>query len=128
MDDDSEKAHKEEPLSIMTEYDGKSRTEYIISRYGYGDGTAAFEAMKYGWLPSGGEMALLKANADTVNEKMVLVGGTLVGQDAYWTSQLFNNDYVWSLDMAEGMFGRWRGQVDVLKVRPVKSIEGYSEI
>lgn len=111
----------------MTEYDGQDRTDYIIGRYGFTDG-AVVEAKKKGWLPSGGEMALVGRNKDAVNALLEAVGGALLTDDNYWTSQMFSNDYPWFMTMETVEFAMWKGQVNELRVRPVKSVEGYEEV
>lgn len=111
----------------MTTLDGDERTDFLIGWYGFTEG-ACVEAKKYGWLPSGGEMQLMKDNKEAVNAQLEALGGTQIGNGIYWTSQRYDNDYMWHMNMEDGTFAIWRGMVDQLLVRPVKSIEGYQDL
>jgi hypothetical protein len=128
----SEDLHEGDPLydvasPSMTSFDGEWRTDFLISFFGYGDGTALVEARKVGWLPSGGELSLLSANREAVNGKLEAAGGTPLGEGAYWSSQKFSNERMWSCMMGENKFTLNYGCITALAVRPVKSAEGYSE-
>ena len=129
---DSVDLHEGDPLydvasPSMSTFDGEWRTDFLIGFYGAQEGTALVEAKKKGWLPSGGELALIASNKDKVNELLEAVGGTKLSDNYYWTSQKFSNERMWSWDMTEGKFTLNNGNVDELYVRPVKSAEGYSE-
>lgn len=112
----------------MDNMDGEWRTAFLIDFFKYGEGTALVEAAKEGWLPSGGEMSLIGANKEAINEKIAQAKGTALGDAAYWTSQKFSNERMWSYVMGENKFTLNNGCVDALAVRVVKSAEGYEEI
>lgn len=105
----------------MSDFDGEARTAFLIEFYGAEDG-ALIEAKKYGWLPSGGELAFIYANKSAINEKLEVAGGDLLSDADYWTSQKFSNERIWSMNMESGVFGVDRGCVSELKVRSVKSL------
>lgn len=111
----------------MSNFDGDWRTDFLIGFFNPVDGTALVEAKKFGWLPSGGEMALIASKKEDVNAMLEAAGGTLLSDDYYWTSQKFSNDRMWSCDMVDGKFTLNNGCVDALCVRPVKSADGYAE-
>lgn len=112
--------------AAMSDFDGQQRTDFIITHYELESG-APVASKAFGWLPSGGELALIHAHKAEVNELLETVGGTLLSDDDYWTSQMFSNEYPWHMSMADGKFAMWRGQTDELAVRPVASLEGYTE-
>ncbi len=112
--------------SAMSDFDGQQRTDFIIAHYELKCG-AVVASKAFGWLPSGGELALIHAHKAEVNELLDTVGGTLLGDDDYWTSQMFSNEHAWHMSMTDGKFAMWRGQTDELAVRPVASLEGYAE-
>lgn len=112
--------------SAMSDFDGHQRTAFIIAHYEFTEG-AAVASTAFGWLPSGGELALIHAHKNEVNELLEAVGSTLLGDDNYWTSQMFSNEYPWHMSMADGKFAMWRGQYNELAVRPVASLDGYTE-
>ena len=72
-------------------------------------------------------MTLVASKKDEVNALLEAVGGVVLSDDYYWTSQKFSNDRMWSCDMADGKFTLNNGCVSSLAVRPVKSAEGYAE-
>lgn len=112
----------------MSSFDGDWRTDFLISFMNPADGTALPEAKKQGWLPSGGEMALVVSKKAEVNALLEAVGGIVLSDDYYWTSQKFSNDRMWSCDMADGKFTLNNGCASSLAVRPVKSAAGYAEV
>ena len=111
----------------MSSFDGEWRTDFLIGFMHPEDGTALVEAKKQGWLPSGGEMALIASQKQKVNELLEAVGGTVLSDDYYWTSQKFSNERMWSCDMADGSFTLNNGCVSSLAVRSLKSADGYAE-
>lgn len=113
---------------IMCSFDGEWRTEWLIGFLGVGEGTALVEANKKGWLPSGGEMALIASKKEEINALLVEAGGSALSDGDYWTSQKFSNERVWSCMMESGNFTLNNGCVDSLNVRPVKSAAEYAEI
>ena len=111
----------------MSSFDGEWRTDFLISFFNPEDGTALIEAKKYGWLPCGGEIALIASMKEEVNALLNAVSGTPLSDEYYWTSQKFSNERMWSCGMSDGKFTLNKGCVDSLAVRPVKSADGYAE-
>lgn len=106
----------------MTGMDGEQRSSFLIDFYhAQKKEVPALDACaEYGWLPSGGEMALIYANKTAINEVLESLGGTSIGDGRYWTSQRFSNDRMWSINMADGTFGIALGTASVAGVRAVK--------
>ena len=106
----------------MTSMDGAQRSAFLLAFYQIAEMNvpALEESSVFGWLPSGGEMALIYANKDAINEKIEAIGGDTIGDGKYWTSQRFSNDRMWSCNMADGTFGIALGTASVAGVRPVK--------
>lgn len=118
---------KRSETSSMTDFDGEWRTDFIIAHYEFTSG-AAVASKAFGWLPAGGEMALIYAHKAEIAALLEAVGGDPLSEDLpYWTSQMFSNEYPWHMSMVDGKFSMWMGQVDELCVRPVKSLAGYQE-
>lgn len=106
--------------------DGQERTDWLIEWFHLTAGTACVEAKNAGgWLPSVGEMGIVKRNLEEINALLEAAGGeVLSGQ--YWTSQLYSADYPWHMDTQKG-FRMWRGKPSALKVRAISGIDGYEE-
>ena len=106
----------------MTGLDGQQRSAFLIEFYKREEKAvpALSACAEYGWLPSGGEMALIFANKDAINAVIETLGGDTLGDGKYWTSQRFSNDRMWSCNMADGTFGIALGTASVTAVRAVK--------
>lgn len=111
----------------MSSFDGEWRTDFLLGFFGPQEGTALTEARKQGWLPSGGEIALVAQMKAEINALLTAVKGTPLSDDFYWTSQKFSNERMWSVSMADGKFTLNKGNVSSLAVRAVMSAEGYRE-
>lgn len=120
--DESQDLEEDIPSPSMTGLDGEQRSAFLIDFYRSQEkNVPALDACaEYGWLPSGGEMALIHANKATINEVLEALGGTVLSDGRYWTSQRFSNDRMWSCDMADGTFGIALGTASVAYVRAVK--------
>lgn len=106
----------------MTSMDGEMRSAFLSEFYGImGKTVTAIDACTaFGWLPSGGEMALIFAHKEAINAKITELGGTPIGDGKYWTSQRFSNDRMWHCDMSNGQFGIALGTKSVAGVRAVR--------
>ena len=120
--DESQNLEEDVPSPSMTGMDGDQRSAFLIDFYhAQKKEVPALDACaEYGWLPSGGEMALIYANKTAINEVLESLGGTSIGDGRYWTSQRFSNDRMWSINMADGTFGVALGTASVAGVRAVK--------
>lgn len=118
--------HYDEIIPSFGGFDGESSTNTIIDIYQLGADTAAVEAKKYGWLPEAGELDLIANNLDEFNSISELAGGTPLG-GRYWLSQRRNADYPWFYEVGQGL-GSWLGGLNLLKVRPCMSAEGYEVV
>lgn len=106
----------------MSGLDGQQRSEFLINFYERREISipALHICTSFGWLPSGGEMALIFANKTAINEMIESLGGTPIGDGRYWTSQRFSNERMWSINMSDGTFGIALGTASVAGVRAVK--------
>lgn len=120
--DESQDLEEDVASPSMTGLDGQQRSAFLIDFYGREKkAVQALDACaEFGWLPSGGEMALIFANKTAINEQLEELGGTVLGDGRYWTSQRFSNDRMWSCNMADGKFGIALGTASVAGVRAVK--------
>ena len=114
------------PSPSMTDFDGKLRTEFLKEMHGNNPAIEYAEA--YGWIPAGGELDLIIKNKEAVEEKINAVGGSVLAGENYWTSNQFNNEHIWSLNVAESKYEMWHGKKNQFSVRPVKAIKGYREV
>lgn len=113
-----------------TEYDGEERTAIQLELHPetQDNGCAVCEAIKFGWLPSYGEMTLLYKNKDVFNELAGKTGIIPISDVEYWTSTQFSDDYMWSVDFANNIAEFWRSKSSTMKVRPCKSAVDYQEM
>ena len=120
--DESQDLEEDVASPSMVGLDGEQRSAFLINFYGnQKKKVPALDACtEFGWLPSGGEMALIYANKTAINEKLDALGGTVLGDGRYWTSQRFSNDRMWSCNMADGTFGIALGTASMAGVRAVK--------
>lgn len=120
--DESQNLEEDVASPSMSSMDGQQRSAFLIDFYGIEDKQvpALAACAEYGWLPSGGEMALIFANKSAINDALEALGGTVLGDDRYWTSQRFSNDRMWSCDMSNGTFGIALGTASLAGVRAVK--------
>lgn len=119
---------RREATCSMSDFDGESKTDFVIEYFHLGEGSAPVVAKAYGWLPDSGEIGMITENREKVNELLALVGGTPVGEGLYWTSVKYSKDYVWHCNAGEKTMHMYKGMGEALAVRPVKALEGYVEV
>lgn len=107
--------------------DGEESSQTLIDIYYLDEGTACVDAREFGWLPAGGEMGLAVANRDAFNALAEALDADPIDGGRYWLSQRRNANYAWFYDADENGYGSWLGGMTQMKVRPVKSAEGYEE-
>ena len=115
---------------VMADLDGKWRTEYLLQNHAFchDDNCAVCYCNDYGdgwWLPSGGEMELIRLNKDSVDEAMGKIGGKNISFGVFWVSTQYSDDYSWHLDTVTGEFGFWKSKGLALFVRPVTDASEY---
>ena len=120
--DESQDLEEDVASPSMSGLDGQQRSAFLIDFYGREEKEvpALAACAEFGWLPSGGEMALIFANKTAINEQLEALGGTVIGDGRYWTSQRFSNDRMRSCNMSNGTFGIALGTKSVAGVRAVK--------
>lgn len=125
---DSRRKGHEMPIN-GTEYDGEARTRIQLDTHPdvHEEGCAICEAVKFGWLPSYGEMTLAYKNKEAFNILAEKAGVTQLSDSEYWTSTQFSDDYMWSVDFANNIAEFWRSKGTTMKVRPCKSASAYQE-
>ena len=118
------------PNPVFTDYTGEQYTQWQMAHHQetHESGCALCEAVKYGWLPSCGEMSPAKDNIEEFNRLMTLIGGTPLSDADHWTSTGYSEEYMWHMNPVSGQFGFWKSKNTVMKVRPVKSASEYEEI
>lgn len=115
---------------VMTDLDGKWRTEFLLQDHSFchDDACAVCYCNDYGdgwWLPSGGEMELIRVNKIAIDEAMDVIGGKAITYGVFWVSTQYSSDYSWHLDLVTGEFGFWRSKSYSLFVRPVTDGSKY---
>lgn len=120
--DESQNLEEDVASPSMSSMDGEQRSAFLLEFYQRKEKAvpALLACAEYGWLPSGGEMALIFANKEALNPVFETLGGDTLGDGKYWTSQRFSNDRMWSCDMGAGTFGIALGTASVAGVRAVK--------
>ena len=118
------------PNPQFTDLDGMDRTAWQLAYHQdtHESGCAICEAVKFGWLPSGGEMNLASENKEAFNEIAEIVQATPLNDNKYWLSTQYSEDYMWSLDMGTNTFEFWWCKTTMMKVRAVKSASDYIEV
>ena len=118
------------PSPQFTDLDGQERTAYQLAYHHdtHESGCAICESVKFGWLPSGGEMNLAAENKEAFNEIAELIQATPLTDNKYWLSTQYSEDYMWSVDLETKVFEFWWSKTDMMKVRPVKSASDYIEV
>lgn len=112
----------------MTDFEGDSKTDFVIDYFHLSEGCAPVMAKAFGWLPDSGEIGFIAENKEKINELLALVNGTPVSDGLYWTSVKYSKDYVWHCNMEEKVLRMYKGMSQSLAVRPVKALEGYTEV
>jgi len=127
----TDKRRKKAPANpSFTELDGEWCTQWQINNHPdcCTDGYAICEAIKYGWLPSNGEMYWALKNAAAFAEVAQICGADTLSGDAYWCSTQYDRDYMWSYNVIGGRFEFWHSKYTSMTIRPVKSAEDYEEV
>ena len=129
------------PEIAMNDFNGKANTASIISKstsatvtntaaYApgfcnlYSRANANGKGLTAGkwWLPSAGEMMMIKANKNKINYCLSLISGaTLLTNNWHWTSTEASADFAWRLKLNNGQFdGHYKNSIK-MQVRPVST-------
>ena len=113
----------------MTDLDGEFRTQFQLNNHTdvHTEGCAICEAIKYGYLPSAGELQLIYSIKDQINELLEVVNGTAIGDSKYWSSTQFSNEYMWDVDMSNGEAQFWNSKTEEMSVRALKNANEYNK-
>lgn len=128
---ETDKRRKNIPANPQfTELDGYMRTQWQVNNHPdtHESGCAICEAVKFGWLPSNGEMAWLVEKMEEFNEAAEVCGADKLSSDSYWCSTQYSPDYMWCYDTQAKSFIFWKSKTTEMGIRPVKSAEGYAEL
>ena len=74
------------------------------------------------WLPSVGELMMIKANLNKLNYCLSLIAGaTQINGGSYWTSTETNSSMAWCLYVGDGGLTSWTPKISLGTVRPVST-------
>lgn len=128
---ETDKRRKKAPANpSFSELDGYARTQWQIENHHdtMDDGCAICEAVKFGWLPSNGEMFWALSRAEGFNEVAEICNSDTLDGNKYWCSTQYNPDYMWCYNVEAGAFEFWHSKTTSMSIRPVKSAEDYQEV
>ena len=128
---ETDKRRKKAPSNpTFSSLDGEWCTQWQLQNHPdtHVMGCAICEAVKYGWLPSNGEMTKAVERADAFNEVAEACGATSLNGSAYWCSTQYDKDYMWCYDMQMKSFVFWKSKATQMMIRPVKSASNYIEV
>lgn len=110
--------------------DGQRCTQWQLNNHpdSHVEGCAVCEAVKFGWLPSCGEMSKAIEAKEAFDEVALACGADALNGDAYWCSTQYSPDYMWCYDMVMRSFAFWLCKATVLTIRPVRSASAYIEV
>ena len=128
---ETDKRRKKAPANpSFYELDGYARTQWQIENHHdtMDDGCAICEAVKFGWLPSNGEMTWAIERKDKFNEVADICNSDTLSGNKYWCSTQYDPDYMWCYNVESGAFEFWHSRTTSMTIRPVKSASDYEEV
>ena len=128
---ETDKRRKNAPANpSFYELDGYLCTQWQLNNHHdtHESGCAICDAVKFGWLPSNGEMTWIRDHREQFDEAAEAIGADLIGDGEYWCSTQYSEDYMWHLNTVTGVFGFWRSKAATMKVMPVASASEYVEV
>lgn len=128
---ETDKRRKNAPTNpTFSSLDGEWCTQWQLQNHPetHESGCAICEAVKFGWLPSNGEMAKIIEYAEDINDLAETCGATGLNGLAYWCSTQYEKDYMWCYDMQMKSFVFWKSKATQMMIRPVKSASDYIEV
>lgn len=128
---ETDKRRKNAPVNPQFyELDGYIRTQWQLNNHHetHESGCAVCEAVKFGWLPSNGEMTWIRDHKEQLNELAEVIGAEPMADAEYWCSTQYSEEYMWHLNMVTGYFGFWRSKQATMKIRPVGTASAYVEV
>ena len=128
---ETDKRRRNAPASpSFYELDGERRTKWQLDNHPdtHEDGCAICEAVKFGWLPSNGEMDYALSRLERFNETAQACGAQPLEGTSYWCSTQYDPDYMWCKNMESGNFEFWHSKTTEMSIRPVRSASEYQEL
>ena len=128
---ENDKRRKNAPLNpTFTGLDGEWCTQWQLQNHPdtHESGCAICEAVKFGWLPSNGEMTKAIERKEAFDTIAELIGADGLNGSAYWCSTQYSPDYMWCYDMVMKSFVFWKSKTTQMMIRPVKSAADYQEV
>ena len=128
---ETDKRRKNAPANpSFNELDGQRKTQWQVDNHPdtHESGCAICEAVKFGWLPSNGEMAQAVERMEKFNEVAEVCGADKLNGSAYWCSTQYNPDYMWCYNMESKAFEFWHSKGTQMKIRPVRSAADFFEV
>lgn len=127
---ETDKRRKNAPSNpSFNELDGQIKTQYQLDNHAetHESGCAICEAVKFGWLPSCGEMGKIVGRKEAFDELAEICGGDKLLASMYYCSTQYNPDYMWCYNMQSQAFEFWHSKTTQMGVRAVKSAADYIE-
>ena len=128
---ESDKRRKNAPVSpSFNELDGYMCTQYQLANHPdtHEEGCAICEAVKFGWLPSNGELNTIIERKDKFNEVAEACGASLFSGSLYSSSTQYDKDYMWCFNTESGNFEFWHSKATQMSMRAVKSASDYEKV
>lgn len=128
---ETDKRRKKAPVNpSFYELDGYARTQWQLNNHPdtHEQGCAICEAVKFGWLPSNGEMTWAVERKDKFNEAADICNADLLNAGKYWCSTQYDPDYMWCYNAESAAFEFWHSKSTSMAIRPVKSAADYKEV
>ena len=128
--------------SVIGKFDGKTNTATIIEKLGADVALAANYCNTYAksitnnpdgketgitagkwWLPSLGELQMIRNHYGTIQKALNICGGTALQNAAYWSSTEFSGTGAWSLNFVDGVINGGSKASDSSRVRAVTAFD-----
>lgn len=104
-------------IEALNDFDMKSCTEHLRKA------GIAFELDADLYIPTAGQLAAMYLFRTELNKALVMVGGTPMKEDTYWSSSESNAWGSWPVNFNSGSVGVWNGKYTVNCVRPCTAFE-----
>lgn len=128
--------------SIIGKFDGKTNTATIIEKLGADVALAANYCNTYAksitnnpdgketgitagkwWLPSLGELQMIRNHYGTIQKALNICGGTALQNTAYWSSTEISGAYAWHLGFDDGSINSYAKASGSYRVRAVTAFD-----
>ena len=104
-------------IEAINDFDMKSCTEHLRKA------GIAFELDADLYIPTAGQLAAMFLFRTELNKALVMVGGTPMKEDTYWSSSEVSAWISWSVNFDSGFVGNWSSKYSDNYVRPCTAFE-----